>query len=143
LIYDLSGKGVTVFVTTHYMDEAEYCDRLGLIYRGELVALGEPERLKHELMAEDVLEVFCEHPENAMGEIEKLPSVKEAALFGRGLHVVAADGDRAAAEIRELLARGNRRVERIEKIVPSLEDVFVSLIEARDRAEQPQAEVAR
>jgi ABC-2 type transport system ATP-binding protein len=143
LIYDLSGRGVTVFVTTHYMDEAEYCDRLGLIYRGELVALGEPEWLKHELMAEDVLEVFCEHPELAMTEIERLPGVKEAALFGRGLHVVAVDGDSAAGEIRELLDRSNRKIERIEKIVPSLEDVFVSLIEARDRAEQPQAEVQR
>jgi ABC-2 type transport system ATP-binding protein len=143
LIYDLAGKGVTVFVTTHYMDEAEYCDRLGLIYRGELVALGEPERLKRELMAEDVLEVYCEHPETAMGEIEQLPGVKEAALFGRGLHVVAADGEAAAGEIRKLLSRDGRRIERIEKIVPSLEDVFVSLIEARDRAEQPQAEVKR
>lgn len=143
LIYDLSGKGVTVFVTTHYMDEAEYCDRLGLIYRGELVALGEPERLKHELMTDDVLEVFCDHPETAMGEIEKLPGAKEAALFGRGLHVVAADGDAASAEIRDLFAREHRKMERIEKIVPSLEDVFVSLIEARDRAEQPQAEVKR
>jgi ABC-2 type transport system ATP-binding protein len=143
LIYDLSGRGVTVFVTTHYMDEAEYCDRLGLIYRGELVALGEPERLKHELMTEEVLEVFCEHAETVMGEIENLPGVKEAALFGRGLHVVAADGGRAAAEIRELLAKSGRRIERIEKITPSLEDVFVSLIEARDRAEQPQAEVKR
>jgi ABC-2 type transport system ATP-binding protein len=78
-----------------------------------------------------------------MGEIEKLAGVKEAALFGRGLHVVAADGDAASGEIRDLLARENRKMERIEKIVPSLEDVFVSLIEARDRAEQPQAEVKR
>jgi ABC-2 type transport system ATP-binding protein len=143
LIYDLSGKGVTVFVTTHYMDEAEYCDRLGLIYRGELVALGEPERLKHELMAEVVLEVFCEHPEAAMVEIEKLPNVKEAAIFGRGLHVVAANGKAAANEIRDLLSRNKWRIERMEHIVPSLEDVFVSLIEARDRAERPQAEVKR
>jgi ABC-2 type transport system ATP-binding protein len=143
LIYDLSGRGVTVFVTTHYMDEAEYCDRLGLIYRGELVALGKPERLKHELMAEDVLEVFCEHPEIAMAEIERLPGVKEAALFGRGLHVVAIDGESTAKAIHELLERSGRKIERIEKIVPSLEDVFVSLIEARDRAEQPQEEVQR
>ena len=56
LIYELSGKGVTVFVTTHYMDEAEYCDRIGLIYRGELIALGTPEVLKNEFMKEEVLE---------------------------------------------------------------------------------------
>src|SRR3972149_5561406 len=122
LIYDLSGKGVTVFVTTHYMDEAEYCDRLGLIYRGELVALGTPEKLKHELMAEDVLEVFCDRPEAVMDEIEKLPGVKEAALFGRGLHVVVEDADGAGQSIRGLLAKRGHRIERLGKIVPSLAD---------------------
>jgi ABC-2 type transport system ATP-binding protein len=143
LIYAMSSEGVTVFVTTHYMDEAEYCDRLGLIYRGELIALGTAEALKTELMQEDVLDVLCDRPEDAMVEIERLASVKEAALFGRGLHVVAQDGERAAAEIGDLLAGQGRRVERIEKIVPSLEDVFVSLIEARDRADAPLSEVQR
>jgi ABC-2 type transport system ATP-binding protein len=141
LIYEMSGKGVTVFVTTHYMDEAEYCDRLGLIYRGELVALGTPEQLKHKHMAEDVLELYCKHPETAMGQIEQLPMVKEAALFGRGLHVVTLDSAAADPAIRQLLKRSGHQIERMEKITPSLEDVFVSLIEARDRAEQPQEEV--
>jgi ABC-2 type transport system ATP-binding protein len=142
LIYRMAGEGVTVFVTTHYMDEAEYCDRLALIYRGELIAEGTPETLKTTLMKEDVLEVLCDRPEVAMGEIERLASVKEVALFGRGLHVVAEDGGRAEADIRELLAAQSHRIH-IERIVPSLEDVFVSLIEARDRAEQPQTEVQR
>jgi ABC-2 type transport system ATP-binding protein len=141
LIYDMSGKGVTVFVTTHYMDEAEYCDRLGLIYRGELVALGTPEQLKHEHMAEDVLEVYCDRSETAMGEIEQLPGVKETALFGRGLHVVVEDAGKAGQSIRQLLEQRGYGIERMEQITPSLEDVFVSLIEARDRAEQPQQEV--
>jgi len=143
LIYDLSGQGVTVFVTTHYMDEAEYCDRLGLIYRGELIALGTPEALKTQFMREEVLEVLCEHPERMMAEIEGLPAVKEAALFGRGLHVVAADGQQAAAAVRGLLAERGVRLDRLEKITPSLEDVFVSLIEARDQAQQPQREFER
>jgi ABC-2 type transport system ATP-binding protein len=141
LIYEMSGKGVTIFVTTHYMDEAEYCDRLGLIYRGELVALGTPEQLKHQYMAEDVLEVFCERPETAMHEIEKLPGIKEAALFGRGLHVVAGDAAAAEASIRGLLEKSAHKIEQIGRIAPSLEDVFVSLIEAHDRAEQPLEEV--
>ncbi len=143
LIYQMSGEGVTVFVTTHYMDEAEYCDRLALIYRGELIAIGTPEKLKHSLMKEQILEVLCERPETAMDRIEKLPAVKEVALFGRGLHVVVDQAERATPEVRRLLAEGGFAVERIERIVPSLEDVFVSLIEARDRAEAPQAEVAR
>jgi len=141
LIYELTGKGVTVFVTTHYMDEAEYCDRLGLIYRGELIASGTPVVLKRELMREEVLEVLCERPQEAMEKIEKMSEVKEVALFGKGLHVVALDGESAAAAIRNLLPQQGVRVSRIEKIVPSLEDVFVSLIEARDRAEAPQQEV--
>ena len=143
LIYELSGRGVTVFVTTHYMDEAEYCDRLGLIYRGELIALGTPERLKTELMPEDVLEVECERPQDALSEIEGLPGVQEAALFGKGLHVVARDAATAKAVMSERLAQRGFRVDRVEPIVPSLEDVFVALIEARDRQEQPQAEVRR
>ena len=105
------------------------------------MALGTPEQLKHEYMAENVLEVFCDRPETAMGEIEQLPEVKEAALFGRGLHVVAEDAAAAGQSIRQLLDEHGYRIERVEKITPSLEDVFVSLIEARDRAEQPQEEV--
>lgn len=141
LIYELSGKGTTIFVTTHYMDEAEYCDRLALIYRGELIAMGTPQVLKTELMREDILEVLCDHPQNAMEEIEKIPGIKDVALFGKGLHVVAENGDAAIKTVKECLSEKGYSLTRIEKIVPSLEDVFVSLIEARDRAEQPQQEV--
>jgi len=143
LIYELSEKGVTLFVTTHYMDEAEYCDRLGLIYRGELIASGTPEVLKTKLMKEDVIEVLCERPQDAMGEVEKITGIKEVALFGKGLHVVTEDSGAAVSAIQETLHKGGYPTERIEKIVPSLEDVFVSLIEARDRAEKPQEEVRR
>jgi len=141
LIYQLSGRGVTVFVTTHYMDEAEYCDRLGLIYRGELIASGTPETLKTELMKEDLLEVFCERPHDAMADIEKINGINEVALFGTGLHVVVQDATTAIAAIGKALEERAYRVDRVEQIVPSLEDVFVSLIEARDRAEKPQVEV--
>jgi ABC-2 type transport system ATP-binding protein len=141
LIYEMAGEGVTVFVTTHYMDEAEYCDRLALIYRGALIASGTPETLKTTLMREHVVEVLCDRAETALERIEKLPGVKEAALFGRGLHVVTDDSEAAMPAIRRLLDSEGRRIERMERIVPSLEDVFVSLIETHDRAEQPQAEV--
>jgi ABC-2 type transport system ATP-binding protein len=143
LIYELAGRGVTVFVTTHYMDEAEYCDRIALIYRGELIASGSPEALKTELMREEILEVLCERPQDAMVEVEGVVGVKEVALFGKGLHVVAEDGETAARAVRSRLAARGYQVSRVEKIVPSLEDVFVSLIEARDRLELPQPEVRR
>lgn len=142
LIYDLSARGVTVFVTTHYMEEAEYCDRIGLIHRGDLIAVGTPGELKTTLMREDVIEVTCERPQDAMAEIDGIEAVKEVALFGRGLHAVAADGDAAAAAIRQRLETRGYRIDRIEAIAPSLEDVFVSLVEARDRAEESAKEVA-
>lgn len=143
LIYAMADQGVTVFVTTHYMDEAEYCDRLGLVYRGELIALGTPEELKTRFMQETILEVACRAAHEVMGDLEQVAAVKEVALFGRALHVVVRPGQDAVPPVREALARLGRPDARIEPIVPSLEDVFVSLIEARDRAESPQAEVSR
>jgi len=143
LIYSLSEQGVTVFVTTHYMEESEYCDRLGIVYRGELVALGTPRELKTEHMPEAVLELDCDRPNDAMLLVERLQAVKEVALFGRGLHAVAADPVAAEAAIRAALGAAGHRLERIERIVPTLEDVFVSLIEARDAAAGVQKEARR
>ncbi|MBI4623498.1 MAG: ABC transporter ATP-binding protein [Verrucomicrobia bacterium] len=138
LIYDLAGRGVTVFVTTHYMEESEYCDRLGIIYRGELIALGPPRELKTRHMSEAVLEIECARPNDAMGLIERLPAVKEVALFGKGLHAVASDAIAAETAIRAALAAANLALTRLERIVPTLEDVFVSLCAARS-AGQPNA----
>ncbi|QEM70081.1 ABC transporter ATP-binding protein [Geobacter sp. FeAm09] len=132
LINRLAAGGVTVFVTTHYMDEAEYCDRLAMIYRGELVALGSPSELKQGHMAEEVLEAACERPQDLLEELERLPGVRHAALFGRGAHVVTEDG---AATETALAASPLAKQVRLRRVLPSLEDVFVSLIEARDRAE--------
>ncbi|HEX2770148.1 MAG TPA: ABC transporter ATP-binding protein [Geobacteraceae bacterium] len=143
LIYHMSGEGVTVFVTTHYMDEAEYCDRLGLIYRGELIALGSPEELKTGQMSEEIVEVLCERPQEAMELIEDLPGVRHAALFGRGLHVVVERATDAIPAISGKLIDCGFHPAQPEKIDPSLEDVFVSLIEARDRQEAQQQEFAK
>lgn len=133
LIYDMAGAGVTVFVTTHYMDEAEYCDRVGLIYRGELIAHGSPMVLKTEHMPEDVLEIWCDRPQEAMALVERQPGVKEAALFGRAMHAVVHDREISTNAITQALNGAGFLLERLEPVTPSLEDVFVSLIEARDR----------
>jgi ABC-2 type transport system ATP-binding protein len=145
LIYELSGQGVTVFVTTHYMEESEYCDRLGVIYRGEMIALGAPRELKTRHMQEAVLEIECERPNEAMELVERLPEIKEAALFGRGLHAVArsAEAEPAIKAVKNALGGAGFGPPKVERIVPTLEDVFVSLIEARDRAGEPQTEVRR
>lgn len=136
LIYDLSAKGVTVFVTTHYMEEAEYCDRLGLVHRGELIAVGTPRQLKTDLMHEAVLEIICDRPQDAIVDLEDLDEIKGVALFGRGLHAVAPDAEAASRNLTERLLSRGYGIERIEPVTPSLEDVFVSLVEARDRERQ-------
>ncbi|MDD4872510.1 MAG: ABC transporter ATP-binding protein [Kiritimatiellae bacterium] len=143
LIYQLAEKGVTIFVTTHYMEEAEYCDRIGLIYRGELIAIGTPGELKTNLMPEDILEVQCERPHEAMEIVEKLQGIKEASLFGRGIHVVSSDSKISASLIQTTLTKEGFHPTLVEQIIPSLEDVFVSLIEACDRQDNPQTEVTK
>lgn len=143
LIYELAARGVTVFVTTHYMDEAEYCDRVALIYHGELIAEGTPLKLKTQFMREDVLEIHCDRAQDAMEEIRKMAGVEEVALFGKSLHAVAKEGEAVSKTLKESLPPRGFSVERVEKIVPSMEDVFVSLIEARDRADRPREEVNR
>jgi len=138
LIYLLAGQGVTIFVTTHYLDEAEYCDRLALIYRGEIIALGTPEELKTRSMTETVIEVRCDRPQEVIGGIEDLAGIRSAALFGRGLHVVTANAGETLAGISSILESTGQEHSSVSVITPSLEDVFVSLIEARDRQQAPQ-----
>jgi ABC-2 type transport system ATP-binding protein len=141
LIQELADRGVTVFVTTHYMDEAEYCDRIALVHRGELIALGTPDALKHDLMTDEVLDVRCSDPQDVLEELLPLASVRDVAVFGRGLHATVTTAREATEAIRGVLrARGDEDAT-VEPIDPSLEDVFVSLIEARDRAEGQIAEV--
>jgi ABC-2 type transport system ATP-binding protein len=132
LIGELSRAGRTVFVSTHYMDEAEYCHRLALMYRGKVIALGTPAELKrgqedHTLMAvesDDLLET--------MKALEGVAAVEDVAVFGNGLHVRLAN-EEAMATVRERLGARLRRFERID---PSMEDVFVALIEAEEKRAQ-------
>ena len=127
LIYAMSREGKTVFVTTHYMDEAEYCDRLALIYRGKIIAEGTPTTLKQEYMERDILEIEVEQVVDALEVLEQ--SGIETAIFGSVLHATVTDAGQESQRIRESLVKAGLKVVRIEKIVPSLEDVFVTLIE--------------
>jgi ABC-2 type transport system ATP-binding protein len=135
LIYEMSDHGVTVFVSTHYMEEAEYCDRIALMYRGKLIALGTPQELKTGMMTEQILDIDCPRPHEVMDDLAALDEVREVALFGAGLHVVVADADAAKKAIAAECERRGLRLQRIEQITPGMEDVFVSLIEAEDRKE--------
>ena len=141
LIYHLAEQGTTVFVTTHYMDEAEYCDRLGLIYRGELIALGTPEELKTGLMAEEIVEVGCESGhrkqwnliEADCREYVMRPCSAGGCTWWRKTPTMPSPSCGKTCAERVSWCRAWKR------LLPSLEDVFVSLIEARDRTEAPQS----
>ena len=127
LINEMSGSGTTVFVTTHYMDEADYCHRLALIYRGRIIAEGTPMELKERFMKRHVLEIEVERMVEALDILEK--KGVDAAIFGSLLHVTVEDVEQGIADIRRTLESSDIQVDRIEQIVPSLEDVFVTLIE--------------
>jgi len=131
LIHEMAQEGVTVFVTTHYMEEAEYCNRLALIFRGKMVALGTPSELKREFMKGELLLVECEPLGPAVEALQSAPGVMDAAVFGNALHVVVANASAATPDICAFLAQRQISVSRIEQIRPTLEDVFVSLTTMR------------
>lgn len=132
LIHDMARKGVTVFVTTHYMEEAEYCNRLALMSKGRIIALGAPSQLKKDWMQESVIELECERLMDAAELLGKEPVFSEVAVFGNLLHIVAPDTDAAMAVARTRLGAVGIAIWRMDVVTPSLEDVFVTLT-AKDR----------
>jgi ABC-2 type transport system ATP-binding protein len=139
LIHQMSGEGVTVFVTTHYMDEAEYCNRLALMYRGKLVAFATPSELKRTSMKGDLILLECESLGRAIQLIREIDEVREAAVFGNALHLVMKESSAPIAPLRVHLEAHGIHVTRLEKIRPSLEDAFVALT---GHAPEPAAESA-
>ena len=126
-------KGVTTFVTTHYMDEAEYCGRLALIYQGRIIALGTPSELKLKTLSQGVLEVDCDPLMHALDLLKKERWVSESAVFGDGLHVIGKEGIDLEQEVKALFQKHGILLKRMGWIRPSLEDVFVSLIEKEEK----------
>jgi ABC-2 type transport system ATP-binding protein len=128
LIYDLAGAGVTVFVTTHFMEEAEYCDRIGLINEGRLIALGSPDELKTRLLSGRIFDLETNDPLAAAEVLSKTDGVLEASVFGRTLHVRLAGEEPAENLVTPALSKAGLSVGRLEPIEPTLEDVFVALV---------------
>jgi len=128
LLYTLSNQGRTIFVTTHYMDEAEHCQRMAFIQRGQLVALGTPEEIKKEKMLGQVLEIDCSAPDRAMGLLRTANLFDEVSLYGALIHVVAEEVERFKPQIGKLLDDEGITVRSTEVIAPSLEDVFIASV---------------
>jgi ABC-2 type transport system ATP-binding protein len=135
LIYALAEEGITVFVTTHFLDEAEHCRTIGLLYSGRLIAFGSPKELKERYMTRTILEIESPRAAEALGVLESEREwIGQVALFGRDLHVSVDDASAAPQRISELLSRSGIDVNRIEPIEPSLEDIFIHLIEREERS---------
>jgi ABC-2 type transport system ATP-binding protein len=127
LIYEMSSRGTTVFVTTHYLDEAEYCDRLALIYKGRIIAEGRPDAMKKEHMHREILEVAVPDIVEGLNVLGKAGF--EVALFGNVIHATVDEAGAALPALRSALEDADIPVSSITPVRPSLEDVFVSLIE--------------
>ena len=134
LIDDLSAEGVTVFVTTHYMDEAERCHRVALMHAGRLLALDTIAELKHIFAPGSVLEVECLDAPRALEHLEDFPGVTDAALFGSRLHAVV-DRPEVGETIGQRLGSAGFAPVRVKPVPPSLEDVFIRSI--RDAEREP------
>ena len=140
LIYSLSNNGVTVFVMTHYLDEAEHCHTIGLIYNGKLIALGSPSSLKGSLEKYRIFQVACDRPVDAMELLQGQPWVVETSIFGSAFHVSTMKMENPGDRLREVLGAQGIVIGNLEQIVPSLEDVFIHLIsEEGARASSPAA----
>ena len=134
LIHRMAAEGVTVFVTTHYMDEAEYCRRLVLIYQGRIVASGSPSELKTKNMKGELLLVEAEPVGEALELLQTGPDVLDAAIFGNTIHAVVTRAAEAIPALGRYLSERRIAVSKIEPISPTLEDVFVALTGRRDKS---------
>jgi ABC-2 type transport system ATP-binding protein len=126
LIYELAEGGTTILVTTHYMDEAEHCQNLIFIQRGNLVAKGPPEEIKVTQMHGDVIEIDCDDSGQAVPLLRELNVFEEVALYGALIHVVTNDTPGHIPLIEKTLTEHGLNVTSVERIAPSLEDVFIS-----------------
>jgi ABC-2 type transport system ATP-binding protein len=129
LIYRMAGEGVSVLATTHYMDEAEYCNTIGMMYRGEMIALASPDTLRTELPG-TLVQLDCDKPLEAENVLDELVGVIDSSVHGAQVHVSLESPD-LQDEITLALNQAGIQVSQMEIIQPSLEDVFIHIIEQR------------
>ena len=142
LLFEFSSQGMTLFVTTHYMDEAERCSHVGYINLSKLIVCGVPDDLKQmptvNLPSTRRLDIACDHVTVGLQTLRRLPRVQSATVFGQSIHLLVEDNF-SDAEIRAELAQAGIEVRDIRGMGPSLEDVFVSLTHERQTDEMREA----
>ncbi len=129
LIYDMAGQGVSILATTHYMDEAEYCNTIGMMYQSQLIATASPDTLKNELPG-FLVQIACDDPLKGEEVADALPGVLDAALHGVLLHVSIRD-KAVFPSLKKAFAQADVPIISHEFIQPSLEDVFITMVEDR------------
>lgn len=132
LIYSMAAQGTSVLATTHYMDEADYCNTIGMMYRGELIAVASPDTLK-ENMPGRLVQIDCDRPAEAERVLDSLPEVIDSALHGVLVHATLRETG-LEADVEQALSQAGITVRSIEPAQPSLEDVFITMV-AQRRAE--------
>lgn len=130
LINDLSQEGTTVFVTTHYLEEAEFCNNIILIDAGKLIAEGNSKELKTKYLSGSILEIECERVVDALDILQQQNFVDETSIFGNNIHISVNENYKSEEMIKTVLTEQNSiDVHKINKIIPTLEDVFIHLLE--------------
>ena len=132
LINQLSDEGTTVFVTTHYLEEAEFCNNIILIDAGKLIAEGSAKDLKSNYLKHEILEIECERVVDAMDILNKEIFVEDTSIFGNSIHISVNDKYNSPEQIKSVLQKHTIDVQRINKIAPTLEDVFIHLLEKKN-----------
>ena len=132
VIYDLSKKGVTILVTTHYMDEAEHCNSIGFLYYGNILSLDTPNCMKEKIIDGDIVEIKSSNTLKSIELLKLKNTVRDASVYGAGIHVMT-EPNTDLNELKECLIQNHIQVISIKKVKPSLEDVFVFLVEKENR----------
>jgi ABC-2 type transport system ATP-binding protein len=129
LIYEMASEGISILATTHYMDEAEYCNTIGMMYQAQMIALASPDTLK-DSMPGVLVQITCDQPLRAQEISDQIPGVMDAAIHGVRLHVTLKD-EKQVNNLTSALQTAGIQVTEIETILPSLEDVFINMVERR------------
>lgn len=137
LIDTLSAAGVTVLVTTHYLDEAERCHRVALIHAGRLAALGSVQEVKSIFAGRPIIEVRADQPVETMAVLDQMPDVEKTSLFGTAVHAVLRTDALSIEDVRARLSGRGITARRIDTVAPSLEDVFLDVVDKAQSGRPP------
>jgi ABC-2 type transport system ATP-binding protein len=127
LIYELAEKGKTVFVTTHYLDEAEYCHELRIIHSGKIIAEGSPQEIKKNYFPENLYELVCSEPLEAYESLKRQPEVEQISLFGKKFHLLVKSGE--IEKVKAQLKGSGWGDFELRPLIPTIEDVFIRRLE--------------